>query len=819
MRIGIDLRPLQLDAYKERGIGTHLRNWIQAAQGLASPAEYRLLFDPALPAPRLHLSSPLWQLHPIGLPFSPPEMPITALHIDPDSELVFDSAMEAFLIEAGIELFHATYTLMWEAFSARRLYRTRWVATFYDLIPLAFYDEYLGGLGERGRQSFAQRLSAAVYAQRVQTISRASQADLVKTSRLDPDKIDVIYGGVDPSFAPLGAAEVEKQLADTGIHAPYLFSVVGFHHTKNMRRTLEAYHLLPDALRQAFSLVIRCPLSQADRALLQDWLNELNIQDRVKLLPHVTQPQLVALYNGAALLLHPSLYEGFGLPVLEAMRCGTPVVTSITSSMPEIAGSAAELVDPYQASDIARGIARVLGSPSLQAELRERGLAQAAPFTWERTAAAVLESYAKAAEAPLYTLERVFPASFRPSARRLRLAFWTPLNPRPSGVSDYSEHLIAELGKHADVDIFVDGYQLANLPLFDSFPTFDAKAYPALHSHSPYDMNLYQVGNNPLHRYMYTPILTQPGIITLHDFYIYHFIHAALMTNGHAEKFWQEVTCCEGSDLARKAQVDYMMGKLDDYLLPLNKHIVQSSRGVVAHSQWSIDRVKQYPGAPPARVIHFGLPLLEDDGGRFGQLVRRLLGLPSDGFIFGVFGNIHRVKRMPVVFEVFARLHNLHPNTALFIMGPVDGSAAEAIEPWQRNPRQARAQGIYLYLNYASYELMLMAMQAVDAGINLRYPTAGETSGTLSMLLGQGKPSLVSEVGSFVEYPDACCPKVPVDATEEQVLFKHMLALVRGEHHYRQAVQSAHAYSQDKSWPACAQSYLDFIDELLGGKK
>jgi glycosyltransferase involved in cell wall biosynthesis len=779
-------------------------------------SSFALLFDPTLPAPRVNLASKSWRLQPLTLPFSPLEDPPTALHIDRNREFQFDSAMESFLLDQGFDLYHATYTFMWEAFASRRLFRTRWVATFYDLIPLRFHSEYLDPLGESGCQSFAQRLGAAVYAQRAQAISHASQIDLVDATGLPEERIDVVYGGVDPTFGPLqGADETMKRIADLTIPGPYLFSVSGFHHTKNLKRLLEAYSLLPEALRHRYHLVILCPLSQRARGIVDEWLISLGIQDKVTFLHKVTERQLVGLYNGASLLVHATLSEGFGLPILEAMRCGTPVVASNVSSMPEIAGEAAKLVDPHLPPDVAQGIEEVLESSTLRTEMRERGFLQSAKFTWERTASAVMDSYAKAVSQPLYSLRRTFPASFAQSARRLRLAYWSPLNPCPSGVSDYSELLIAELGKHADVDVFLDGYQPSNLPLFDSFPMFDARAYPHLARQRPYDLNLYQVGNNPLHRYMYDTIISCPGIITLHDIYVYHFIHAAFVLSGRVEEFWQEVAYCEGASLARKARLDYLKGKLDDYLLPLNKRLVLASRGVVAHSQWAASRIKEYEGGPPVRHIPFGIFLLEEDGGRFGRLVRRLLGLPEKGFIFGVFGNLHRVKRISVVLRAFGRVHKQHPDAALFIMGPADSSVGEDLHFLQENPSAAHAEGVYPYLTYASYDLMLMAMQAIDVGINLRYPTAGETSGTLSMLLGQGKPTIVSDVGSFTEYPDACCPKTPVNKEEEDSLFLHMMAMIENNSHYRRAVQAAYDYCRDKTWPLCAQRYLDFVEEVL----
>ena len=482
--------------------------------------------------------------------------------------------------------------------------------------------------------------------------------------------------------------------------------------------------------------------------------------------------------------------------------------------MPEVAGEAAELVDPYQPDNIARGLSRVLASATLRSEMRDRGFKQAVPFTWENTAQAVLASYDFAAAEALSADKPFFPVPTLSATKRLHLSFWSPVNPCPSGVSDYSELLLAELGKEADVDVYLNGYQPANLPLFDSFAMYDGQAYPYVAGRRPYDMNLYQVGNNPLHRYMYEPIITWPGIVTFHDIYLYHFIHAALIKDGRADAFWQEVAFCEGAAVANRAKVDYLTGKLDDYLMPLNKRLVLASRGVITHSDWGMRQLQLYDGVPPGRVVPFGIMLLEDDGRRFGRLVRRLLHLPEDAFIFGVFGNLHRVKRVPVILRAFERLHARYPQTALLLMGPIDPAVADALSPWQRDPRRAQAQGVYMQIMYANYDLMLMAMQAVDAGINLRFPTAGETSGTLSMLMGQGKPTIVSAIGSFLEYPDACCPKVSVSEQEEDELLQHMTKLFKDQTLYHRATAAAFDYARKNTWANCARQYLELIEQV-----
>lgn len=840
-RIGIDIRPLQLNAFKKRGIGIHIRNWIEAAQTLDTTFDFLLLFDPQLSKPQLNLLSSQWKLYPFT--FSPPEsQKITGiLHIDSDDEFKYDSLLEAYLLENKIDLFHATNVFMWEAYTGRRLYHTRWVVTMYDLIPLLFPGEYLYPLGERATLSYAQRLGAAVYSQRIQTISQASKTDISKATNVANDKIDVVYGGVSPVFSSIESAEeLQRNLEKLKVPKSYVFSVSGTHHTKNLSGLLTAYSLLSSQLKKQYHLVVLLPLSPQEKIRITRKLKALEIQDNVLLMSDVSQRHLVSLYNGASLVVHPTIFEGLGLPILEAMQCGIPVICSNTSSMPEIAGDAALLIDPKNPQDIANNVALVLQTPSLRTKMRIKGFEQAKKFTWQRTAASILDSYTKALAEPLNALHRPFQAKLsdeiqntdvehpirtKPGqtsrsifSKRLRLAYWSPFNPKPSGISDYSEFLVSELGKYADIDLYVNGYQPSNLPLFDSFPVFNAQMYPHIARHRSYDINIYQAGNNPLHAYMYKQMLSVPGIMTLHDFCLFHFIFAALMSNKSSE-FWQEIAYCEGKEAAAKAKRDFYAKKYDDYSLNVNKRLVENSLGVVVHSKLNLQKLRKYKDIPPTRVISMGTMLLEDDGGHFAKHVRRILRLPEKGFIFGIFGNIHPVKRLPSIFSAFTQIRKQHPEAILFIMGTTNPAAADFIRPYQQNPQLARTQGIYLHLSYAPFDQMFMAMQAIDVGLNLRFPTAGETSSTLSFLLGHGKPVIVSDVGTFTEYPDTCCPKVPVNEQEENILFQQMSMLIQDKNYYQQASLTAFDYARNKTWTAVAQKYLIFAEELLRNRK
>lgn len=204
----------------------------------------------------------------------------------------------------------------------------------------------------------------------------------------------IVLEAADHRFRPISAAESEPTLRQYGIERPYILYVGALESRKNLPRLLAAYARLRE-WSERWRLVIVGARKWKSSPIF-DTVQQLGLEPHVTFTGYVADEHLPALYSGADLFAFPSLYEGFGLPVLEAMACGTPVVTSNTSSLPEVAGDAAILVDPRDVEQIANAMWLVLSQPDLAAALREKGLARAAQFTWERTARETIEVYKQA---------------------------------------------------------------------------------------------------------------------------------------------------------------------------------------------------------------------------------------------------------------------------------------------------------------------------------------------------------------------------------------------------------------------------------------
>ncbi|MEA3345536.1 MAG: glycosyltransferase family 1 protein [Chloroflexota bacterium] len=223
-------------------------------------------------------------------------------------------------------------------------------------------------------------------------VSHSTREDLVRLYSVDPSEITVIHEAADPRFRPQPAEEIERVRREHGLPEHFILSLGTIEPRKNHRRLIEALSLLRRLGAEGWRLVVAGEKGWLYQPFFRR-LEELGLEDEVILLGHVPEADLPALYSAATLFVFPSLYEGFGLPPLEAMACGTPVVCSRASSLPEVGGEAALYFDPTDVEEMAQAMYEVLRDGALRAEMQKRGLEQAKRFSWERTAEETMAVY------------------------------------------------------------------------------------------------------------------------------------------------------------------------------------------------------------------------------------------------------------------------------------------------------------------------------------------------------------------------------------------------------------------------------------------
>jgi len=267
--------------------------------------------------------------------------------------------------------------------------RGKFMATVHDVKPLIF------GAGRRRRWNVNELIERALMRDRwgrvdhVLTDSRCSNRDIMERLGVPADRITVVYPGVElerfhPSPTPQAVGRVDR---------PYVLCVAGADPTKNVETLAEAFSRLPGMLRQRYDLVLAGDFRR--RIDLHELIRQTGIARQTVFTGVVGDGRLIELYQRASLFVFPSRYEGFGLPVLEAMACGCPVISSSASSLPEVAGEAAILVEPSDVDGFTRHMERVLTDRALWTDLRERGMARAAQFSWDRTARETVAVYCR----------------------------------------------------------------------------------------------------------------------------------------------------------------------------------------------------------------------------------------------------------------------------------------------------------------------------------------------------------------------------------------------------------------------------------------
>ena len=238
-----------------------------------------------------------------------------------------------------------------------------------------------------GHKEFAERVLKPASA--VIAMSESTRQDAIRILGLAPEKITVIHNGVAPEYFG-AAAKPHARLTK-----PYILFVGTIEPRKNVAMLLDAYEALPRAEREAFDLVVVGPPGWKDDVTLARLRKPAA---GIHYLGYVPESELPGLTAGAAMLVYPSLYEGFGLPVAQAMAAGVPVITSNVSALPEITGDAAMHIDPRSVQALSAAMQTLLGSSDLQRQLRERGLRRAAMFRWETCALKSWEFFAAAAQ-------------------------------------------------------------------------------------------------------------------------------------------------------------------------------------------------------------------------------------------------------------------------------------------------------------------------------------------------------------------------------------------------------------------------------------
>ncbi|MDQ4089015.1 MAG: glycosyltransferase [Actinomycetota bacterium] len=781
MRVGVDFRILAVGRdWMNRGMGRYTQQQLAAVLAVDTENEYVVVCPPNADLSVLKdeiRSSPAVELREWA-----GDVALPAAATDPATLLRRAEAYEAWISAAGIDVYHSTTPFLLSEPTATDFTVCPLVSTFYDAIPLVFPAQYLEGWTER--ESYMRTLTQLSRSTRLVAISQSARDDASHYVGFPPSRVDVAYPIAEPCFRPMPRYDVEKAiigLHERGVPVPsrYLLTVSHIHHTKNLVTLLQGYAHVPAALRRELPLVICCLLDEHGAAYVHRTAAGLGIDEDIVLTGLVTDDELAALYNGATLAVHPSRYEGFGLPVIEAMHCGTPVITTTASSLPEVAGDAGVLVDPDDAIGFAVSIQDLLDDPARRADMAAAGLEQVKRFDLGQLGRATLASYREAAV-----------GAGAPREPRNRLAVWTPLPPQQTGVADYSVELLDRLRTRSDVEVFVDDGYLPPLDLLRRHHVLHFSAFERRHAQAPFDAVVYQMGGSLFHLYMYDALQRHRGVVMFHDLLWSCVLWAhAMSTGGGLAAFRRDVVELEGEEAARELDTlearsagldtDAKEEVLWDFLtrFPMLRRIVDCTDAQIVPFPTAADELRRrYANANP-HIVPMGVT--DPYAGltpAAARMARTRLGIAPSTFVLGVYGIVHPFKRLESCIRGLAAVVETHPDARLLVVGrALDPAYDERLRQLAASLGVAAKVAITGHVSREDFDAHLLA---ADVVVNLRFPFLAQMSATLMRAIAAGKPVVISDHPDWRFIPEDFCMRVAPGAGEVDELAAHLRALV-----------------------------------------
>ena len=368
----------------------------------------------------------------------------------------------------------------------------------------------------------------------------------------------------------------------------------------------------------------------------------------------------------------------------------------------------------------------------------------------------------------------------------MRIAFLSPMPPAKSGIADYSAALLDHLRNFAEVDTFTDrNFNPAN-----------------------YDIAIYQLGNNPHHTFAYEAAMEHPGVVVMHEANLHHLIADLTIRRNNWDAYLKEVEINAGPDaLAYAVRYVRTLERGPDYDIPMLRSVLARSRAAIVHSAAVESELRSAGFTGPVAKIPHGAWI--QDGDRMQYRTR--LGLDERTPLIGIFGFLKPYKRIAESLRAFRRLIRVQPDARMILVG----------EAHEELPLASMIHSMGLsahvrHLGFTPIEDFNGYVSACDIVLNLRYPTVGESSGTLLRALGMGRAVVVSDIGSFREYPDEICLKAPVDATEEDHLYGFLNLLVSRPDVARGLGERARKWvERECNWESVARRYAEFLQSVV----
>lgn len=684
--------------------------------------------------------------------------------------------------------------------------RYKTAVILYDLIPFISRRPYL--TNPKVETWYLDKVAHLRRSDLLLSISASSRQEAIDHLAFDPEHVINISSDADACFKKLDLSEGERSSLRSryGLTRPFVMYTGGIDHRKNIEGLIRSFSRLPETVRASYQLAIVCAVSHEKRRELLDLAGSCGLKHNdIVMTGFVPESDLVALYNLCALFVFPSLHEGFGLPALEAMRCGAPVISSNTSSLPEVIGNNAALFDPHSEEAITASLAKALTDPAFRSALIEQGAIQASRFSWDESARQAIAAMTKVARSNPAT-------SHVPThKKRPKLAYVSPLPPERSGIADYSAELLPALIAHYDIEVIVDQATVTSHWIGQHCPIRGIDWFIE-NAHS-YDRIIYHFGNSAFHQHMFDLLSAYPGVIVLHDFFL-SGVSAHMETLNVAPGFWSRELLRSHGYKALSERFHALHAEDVAWKYPCSLSVIQNSRGVIVHSSAAKSLAqKWYDIQTDDWEI---IPLIRNSGARSDkQSARRNLGFAKDDFLVCSFGMLGPSKLNHRLLDTWLDSDLASdPRCYLIFVGEnFQGDYGLQLEKRIQLSKSGERIRITGWVDPATFRNYL---DAADVGVQLRGLSRGETSATVLDCMNHGLATIANANGSMAELDKEALCIIPDEFTDN-ILAEALNSLWRDidlresyGHRGRELILRDHNPS------FCAQKYASAIETFYG---
>lgn len=712
-----------------------------------------------------------------------------------DANKQYTSSLKNAIEEKGIDVYWNPNPVMINVlFPIEKLDCSMYI-TFYDLIPYIFKKQYLDQWPKHIVDEYKRRLDYI-------NSKECSLMFISEATKKDFDKyIGSKYGDSKITFLGADGKVLYRPYltASTKTNHEIIF-VGGFDFRKNLYRAVEAFAKAkvdnPNTVMDTTKLYLVCKCSEETKREFNKFLLEHKVENDVILTGFITDQELGDLYNTCDLFFFPSLYEGFGLPILEALLAGRYVLSGDNSSLPEVGKSYVDYCDAMDITQMSQKLYEAMMKATNESDDKKNERKEyALQYSWQRTAKETLDF--------LTLSDKTINSS------RVKVAMVTPWLPQETGIAAYMQKLMPYLCNYMDIDLFVDDTYIK----LKDFLTYEQGRMYSINDlvdkQNEYQTIVYHLGNNSeFHTKIYEMALKVPGIVEVHDYIIHPFMYHSFYLNNKKEVYKEALAYYGRKGKEHFEEVDKGIAETEIQKFPMIEYVCSKSKGSIVHSRWVADQLQNIENVQVIPLAVFDSNEKQEQYNKKEFCTK--YDIERQQYIIGCMGFVNRNKRPNIILEAVSRLKMIgYPIKIVFF-----GKAAEYGEELKALARELNIENDIVITGFISEKEYLEGLYFSDLIINLRYPSMGESSATLCEAFKYAKPVVVSNINQYKEFPDEICWKLDIGENEVDQLVMYIIKLCKENKIRKTLGENAMEYSMKVlSAEIIAKRYLEVFKE------